>query len=71
MGLVKTGCFLLGTWGVILGIPTLGVLFARTWMPLWAALCVGLVLLLIGIVLGEWLARGMNWLLGSRGSPQD
>ncbi|MEM9187724.1 MAG: hypothetical protein AAGF12_01010 [Myxococcota bacterium] len=64
--LLRICCFVLGTWGVVLGVPVVAMLSLRMWLPLEVAVSIGLVLLVVGVLFGEWLARGMNWVLGRR-----
>ncbi|MFN0251427.1 MAG: hypothetical protein ACKV2T_31415 [Kofleriaceae bacterium] len=60
---MRTVLFVFGTWGLILGVPVLSVILLWRHLGEGIAVAVGVVLLLLGIFVGEWLARLMNHLL--------
>jgi protein-S-isoprenylcysteine O-methyltransferase Ste14 len=66
MDTMKILLALLGTWGVVLGAPVAAYFGLRTVTPQWVAVVIAVVLLLIGVLLGEWLARAMKWILSPR-----
>ncbi len=61
--MIRIVLFALGTWGVILGAPSVALLTLRPHLGTFAATLVGAVLLAIGVFFVEWLAHVMNFLL--------
>lgn len=60
---MKAALFVLGTWGVILGLPALAFLLLAPHLGTTIAAAIGGVLFALGVFMGEWLARLMNRVL--------
>lgn len=63
---MRIALFILLTWGIILGLPVLAFFGLRSQYPHINWLVPGLLSLLLlcsGILLAEWLARLVNWLI--------
>lgn len=63
---IKIVLFCLLTWGVILGLPVVLFFVLKVWLGesnSWLAWAIGVAVLLIGIVLGEWWSRLVNRLV--------